>query len=89
VNQEQARTQAGGFLRQRYLACKSVIYRPYLTWALSTSSYNSGAATMAAELPPSVYEGCEICLNACWLHAQNLRSFLHTVMVDTWICSLS
>jgi hypothetical protein len=32
---------------------------------------------------------CEICLGAILLHILNLRGFAHTVMVDTWICSLS
>ncbi|KAF7554465.1 hypothetical protein G7Z17_g2936 [Cylindrodendrum hubeiense] len=31
------RTDAGGFLRQRYLTCQGVIYRPYLMWILSGS----------------------------------------------------
>lgn len=82
VNLDHTRTEEGAFLRQRYLTCKSVIYRPYLTWALS----NSGAAE---ECPPIVYEGSKLCLEACWMHAQNLRSLPHTIMVDTWICSLS
>ncbi|KAK9351852.1 hypothetical protein V1523DRAFT_397973 [Lipomyces doorenjongii] len=59
---------------QRYLTCKSVIYRPYLTWALWAA---------AEELTPAVYEGCKTCLNARWLHALNLCSLPHTV------CSLS
>jgi hypothetical protein len=82
VDSKLVRNPTGAFLRQRYLACKSVIYRPYLIWALSYT----GAVN---QFPPSVYEGCKICLEACLLHAQNLSSFPHTVMVDTWICSLS
>ncbi|KFY31699.1 hypothetical protein V493_00879 [Pseudogymnoascus sp. VKM F-4281 (FW-2241)] len=35
-------TQHGGFLRQRYLTCRSVIYRPYLTWVLE--NWNTGAS---------------------------------------------
>ncbi|RLM00075.1 hypothetical protein CFD26_105778 [Aspergillus turcosus] len=75
---------AAAFLRQRYLTCKSVIYRPYLTWALSMT-----ATGTVEHFPPPVFEGCKICLEACWLHAQNLASYPHTVLVDTWICSLS
>ncbi|KAL4998339.1 hypothetical protein BDV10DRAFT_185379 [Aspergillus recurvatus] len=71
-----------GFLRQRYLTCKSVIYRPYLTLALSLT-------TRADPISPMVYEGCKTCLEACCLHAQNLNAFPQTVMIDTWICSLS
>jgi hypothetical protein len=36
-----------------------------------------------------VAERCKICLDACMLHILNLRGFAHTVMIDTWICSLS
>lgn len=75
---------AAAFLRQRYLTCKSVIYRPYLTWALSMT-----ATATVEHFPPQLLEGCKICLEACWLHAQNLGSYPHTVLVDTWICSLS
>ncbi|KAF5724848.1 nitrogen assimilation transcription factor nirA [Fusarium mundagurra] len=53
IDTEEAATAAGGFLRQRYLTCKGVIYRPYLMWML------------------------------------NLRGFPQTVLIDTWICSLS
>ncbi|PGH15985.1 hypothetical protein AJ80_05361 [Polytolypa hystricis UAMH7299] len=77
-----AQSPQGGFLRQRYLTCRSVIYRPYLNWALSNSADIDG-------LPEDVYENCKRCLQACWMHGLNLKSFAHTVMVDTWICSLS
>lgn len=82
VDLEPTRSPEGAFLRQRYLTCKSVIYRPYLTWALSNTDG-------AEQCPPIVYEGSRLCLEACWMHAQNLRSLHHTIMVDTWICSLS
>ncbi|KAL3438226.1 hypothetical protein BDV09DRAFT_205637 [Aspergillus tetrazonus] len=77
-----AGSMEAGFLRQRYLTCKSVIYRPYLTLALSLT-------TRADPISPMVYEGCKTCLEACCLHAQNLNAFPQTVMIDTWICSLS
>jgi hypothetical protein len=32
---------------------------------------------------------CEICLKACILHIQNLRGYVHTIMIDMWICSMS
>ncbi|KAF5237861.1 hypothetical protein FANTH_10575 [Fusarium anthophilum] len=35
IDTEEAATAAGGFLRQRYLTCKGVIYRPYLMWMLT------------------------------------------------------
>lgn len=79
---EPTRTQEGAFLRQRYLTCKGVINRPYLICALSNSDY-------PGQLSPAMYEGCRTCLDSCWMAAQNLQSFQHTVMVDTWICSLS
>lgn len=84
----------GGFLRQRYLTCKSVIYRPYLTWILSSwdaglrdglEDDEHGLVGVTAEM----VDKCEICLEAILLHMMNLRGFAHTVMVDTWICSLS
>ncbi|OJJ06629.1 hypothetical protein ASPVEDRAFT_875787 [Aspergillus versicolor CBS 583.65] len=79
---EPAKSTEAGFLRQRYLTCKSVIYRPYLTWALSLT-------TRGETVSPAVYEGCKTCIQACCLHAQNLHGFPQTIMVDTWICSLS
>lgn len=82
VDTQMVSTQHGGFLRQRYLTCRSVIYRPYLMWILA----NSNEATEPA---PNVLEKCQTCLDACLLHMLNLRDFTHTVMVDTWICSLS
>ncbi|KAL4992664.1 hypothetical protein BDW68DRAFT_195121 [Aspergillus falconensis] len=82
VSRAPAASMEAGFLRQRYLTCKSVIYRPYLTLALSLT-------TRADPISPMVYEGCKTCLEACCLHAQNLNAFPQTVMIDTWICSLS
>ncbi|KAL4914363.1 hypothetical protein BDW62DRAFT_204630 [Aspergillus aurantiobrunneus] len=82
ADREPVKCVEAGFLRQRYLACKSVIYRPYLTWALSLT-------TRGEQVSPAVYEGCKTCLGACCLHAQNLHGFPQTIMVDTWICSLS
>jgi hypothetical protein len=82
VDTEPTENQHGGFLRQRYLTYKSVIYRPYLTWALAYSQLHT-------RLQRTVTERCQACLDACLLHALNLQSFAHTVMVDTWICSLS
>ena len=73
-----------GFLRQRYLTCKSVIYRPYLMWALSPRDSFKSDRMSEIEI-----QGCRKCLEACCLHILNLRGFDHTVMVDTWICALS
>lgn len=83
VATEPTETEAGGFLRQRYLTCRSVIYRPYLMWML-----NGGREDRGAENQP-VLDGCRSCLEACLLHVLNLRGFAQTVLVDTWICSLS
>lgn len=76
-------TEAGGFLRQRYLTCRSVIYRPYLMWMLSGGGGDGMGESKA------VLDGCRACLEACLLHVLNLRGFAQTVLVDTWICSLS
>ncbi|KAJ4406943.1 hypothetical protein N0V85_004433 [Neurospora sp. IMI 360204] len=120
------KTEHGGFLRQRYLTCRSVIYRPYLMWMLSSSNAGSspgtsqsatiggfsGAQGPMASVPASstavgmnsttapssmnikladheVLANCKACLDACLLHILNLRGFSQTVLVDTWICSLS
>lgn len=105
VDAEPAQTEAGGFLRQRYLTCRSVIYRPYLMWMLiSENGTGNGTGTGNGEVMrprddrgpgttrppnPQVLAGCRLCLEACLLHVLNLRGFAQTVLVDTWICSLS
>lgn len=76
-------SEHGRFLRQRYLTCRSVIYRPYLMWMLS------GIASNAQRASEEVLGNCKACLDACLLHILHLRGFAHTVLVDTWICSLS
>ncbi|KAK3395352.1 hypothetical protein B0T20DRAFT_455256 [Sordaria brevicollis] len=81
------RTEHGGFLRQRYLTCRSVIYRPYLMWMLSSSNAGSSLGTSPAD--HEVLANCKACLDACLLHILNLRGYSQTVLVDTWICSLS
>jgi len=73
-------SEHGGFLRQRYLTCRSVIFRPYLSWVLNGEMQ---------EVDVEVADNCKACLDACLLHVLNLRAFSHTVLVDTWICSLS
>jgi hypothetical protein len=68
------------FLRQRYLACKSVIYRPYVEIVLKQTDVAHSRETI---------EAAGRCLMASCHHIANLRSFGQTVLVDTWICSLS
>lgn len=68
------------FLRQRYLACKSVIYRPYVEIVLKQNDVSHSRDTL---------EGAGRCLRASCHHIVNLRSFSQTVLIDTWICSLS
>jgi hypothetical protein len=75
-----APNQQAGFLRQRYLTCRSVIYRPYLMRML-------GAGHLVSQ--EDIRAKCRQCLDACIDHILNLRSFSHTVVMDTWICSLS
>jgi hypothetical protein len=84
----------GGFLRQRYLTCRSVIYRPYLMWMLSGAGDGSAGGGIGGRgsgpgVSEEVLKNCKACLDACLLHILNLRGFAHTVLVDTWICSLS
>lgn len=80
VDTQPVESQHGAFLRQRYLTCKSLIYRPYLMSALSSGSSRS---------TPETIEKCKVWLNACMLHILNLHSYTQTVMIDTWICALS
>ncbi|KAF2217680.1 hypothetical protein CERZMDRAFT_92335 [Cercospora zeae-maydis SCOH1-5] len=82
VDTSPASSQRGGFLRQRYLTCRAVIYRPYLNQVLSRTSTGE-------TLTPQMLDQSEICLAMCLLHIMNLRAFSQTVLVDTWICSLS
>lgn len=83
-------TEHGGFLRQRYLTCRSVIYRPYLMWMLSGAGEGNSRGIGGGEprVSEEVLVNCRACLDACLLHILNLRGFAHTVLVDTWICSL-
>ncbi|KAK6212216.1 C6 zinc finger protein [Colletotrichum tabaci] len=81
-NSQSTATEHGGFLRQRYLTCRSVIYRPYLMWMLSGMA---GGNVISQD----ALKNCKACLDACLLHILNLRGFGQTVLVDTWICSLS
>lgn len=83
---EPTATEAGGFLRQRYLTCRSVIFRPYLMWMLSGVGGPEYSNTSVSE---DVLAHCKVCLDACLLHILNLRGFGQTVLIDTWICSLS
>lgn len=82
IDTQPTTSQHGGFLRQRYLTCRAVIYRPYLNQVLSRHS--TGGDVSAHMLDKS-----EICLNMCLLHILNLRAYCQTVLVDTWICALS
>jgi len=82
VDTNETATEQGGFLRQRYLTCRSVIYRPYLSWVLT--NYTNTLA-----ISENVLHRCRSCLDACLLHILNLRGFAHTILVDTWICSMS
>ncbi|ETN43892.1 uncharacterized protein HMPREF1541_11023 [Cyphellophora europaea CBS 101466] len=80
VDTQPVESQHGAFLRQRYLTCKALIYRPYLMSALSRGGSRSA---------PETVEKCKVWLNACMLHILNLHSYIQTVMIDTWICALS
>lgn len=82
VDESKTETQHGGFLRQRYLTCRAVIYRPFLNQVLSKASHGELVGI-------NILDKSEICLRMCLLHILNLRAFSQTVLVDTWICSLS
>lgn len=88
IDDQPAATEVGGFLRQRYLTCKSVIYRPYLMWVLS-GSYPEQSIMGPGNCTQEALSRCRECLDACLLHALNLRGYTQTVVVDMWICSLS
>ncbi|KAI1864481.1 uncharacterized protein JN550_008768 [Neoarthrinium moseri] len=77
-------SECGGFLRQRYLTCKSVIYRPYLAWLLA-----NGPNDVRGVAKSEIVERAKVCLDACTSHILALTGFSHTVLVDTWICVLS
>ncbi|KAK8097291.1 hypothetical protein PG999_013235 [Apiospora kogelbergensis] len=77
-------SECGGFLRQRYLTCKSVIFRPYLAWLLANGPSDTAGASRA-----EILGRAKICLDACTSHILGLTGFSHTILVDTWICVLS
>lgn len=79
-----AQTEFGGFLRQRYLTCRSVIYRPYLAWLLA-----NGPSEASGVSKENILKRARICLDSCTSHILGLTGFSHTVLVDTWICVLS
>ncbi|KAJ5229940.1 hypothetical protein N7489_010648 [Penicillium chrysogenum] len=70
------------YLRQWYLSCRSVIYRPYLEWALSNPLWDLNNNLR-------VLDGCRVALDTCLFKLRYLKQVPYTVMVDTWPCSLS
>ncbi|KAF9888815.1 hypothetical protein FE257_008184 [Aspergillus nanangensis] len=70
------------YLRQWYLSCRSVIYRPYLEWALANPSWNLNNDLR-------VLDGCRIALDTCLFKLRDMKQVPYTVMVDIWPCSLS
>lgn len=70
------------FLRQWYLSCRSVIYRPYLEYALMHPSWD-------LHRDPHVLEGCNVALETCLLKVKDFKQVPYTIMVDAWPCSLS
>lgn len=57
-------------------------------WMLSGQGTSDGVGN-GALASQEVLKNCKACLDACLLHILNLRGFAQTVLVDTWICSLS
>lgn len=82
IEQRSPLSTAAGFLRQRYLTCRAVIYRPYLNLLLARSS--SGCA-----VSEDLIANTKTCLDLCVLYSQDAESFPHTLLVDGWIASLS
>ncbi|EPE25849.1 Zn2/Cys6 DNA-binding protein [Glarea lozoyensis ATCC 20868] len=78
--ERECRNEHAAFLRQRYLACKSVIFRPYVEVVLKHIDIGH---------PPEIIENATRCLSASCYHIVYLRSFSQTVLIDPWICSLS
>lgn len=78
-------TEAASFLRLRYLGCRSVIYRPYLSLVLS----GEGVDPATGEVNYAVWEGSKNCIDALSLLVQSLDGFPHQVLIDTWQSSLS
>jgi len=60
----------------------------YLMWMLSGLGGEAPTGD-GGPASPDVLKNCKSCLDACLLHILNLRGFAQTVLVDTWICSLS
>ncbi|KAK9329342.1 hypothetical protein V1520DRAFT_279515 [Lipomyces starkeyi] len=77
---EPAANSYQGFLPQRYLAAKSVIFRPVFA-----TNLRNGQLPVISDMVPHA----EQCIEAVMMHMTNLRGFTHTVVIDTWICSLS
>lgn len=84
-----AENEIAGFLRQRYLTCYSVIYRPYLMWLLSQHPGGDDEGLVSNAPSQDTLNKCKVCLDACLMHIINLRGFAHTITIDRWICSLS
>ncbi|KAK9465655.1 fungal-specific transcription factor domain-containing protein [Lipomyces arxii] len=84
LSTQPAQNDHQGFLRQRYFAAKSVIYRPVFNYVVTMNLHGIQ--------PPGIGDAvasAEQCLDAAYLHMTNLRGFTHTVVIDTWICALS
>ena len=82
VDMKPVQSQQGAFLRQRFLTCRALIYRPYLMDVLIDHASNRPSGHQKIE-------GARRCLQGCILHIVNLRPFDQTVLVDMWICALS
>jgi hypothetical protein len=78
-------TEAAGFLRLRFLGCRSVIYRPYLSLVLN----GEGVDPTTGEISYTAWEGSKKCIEALSLLVQALDGFPHQVLIDTWPSSLS
>lgn len=72
-----------GFLRQRYFTCQSVIFRPIFSHVVLRAIESNPTEDLV------LINYAKRCLQASYMHFANLRSYVHTIVIDTWICSLS
>jgi hypothetical protein len=79
---EEAENVHQGHLRQRFYACKSVIFRPFFNYVI----LHDMEGTL---VDFSVVEEAVKCIWASYLHMANLRGFIHGVITDAWICALA
>lgn len=74
-----------GYLRQRYLACQTMIWRPCMIWAFNPEAQASIGSSQNSEM----MRGYRRSFDSCLLYAHELRSFTYTVFINSWAVSFS